>query len=103
MKNINYQQKEREIISWLKSTVSEAGFGRVIVAVSGGVDSAVSLNLAVRALGASNVYTILMPYGKLSTKALSDGKIVARSSGLEKDHIFVKDIKKAADKILKIT
>lgn len=100
MESINYQQKAEEIIDWLTTTVHEAGFEKVVVAVSGGVDSAVSLNLAVHALGKENVYALLLPSGKLSTKALQDGKAVASAAGLEKDHVVVRDISKVANKLI---
>lgn len=101
MKDINYQQKAEEIIQWLQKTVTDAGFEKVVVAVSGGIDSAVSLYLASRALGVDNVYAMLLPNGKLSTNALIDGKSVAGNAGLAKDHIIVKDIKKAVDRVVK--
>lgn len=99
MHNIDYQQKTQEIVGWMQKIVHKAGCQRLVVAVSGGVDSAVALNLAVQAMGKNNVYALLMPYGTLSTKALLDGKAVARASGLAKDHSIVRDIKKVTDKI----
>lgn len=100
MLELNLEQKSQEISDWIKKTVGEAGFEKVVVAVSGGIDSALSLNLAVKALGKDNVYAILMPYGKLSTKALEDGKAVVSAAGLERDHTVVKEITKVVDKFL---
>lgn len=97
----DYSKKVEEITKWIRETVSEAGFSRVIVAVSGGIDSAVSLYLLVKALGAENVYALLMPYGPLSTKSLKDGKMVASAVGLERDHVVVRDITKVVDKMIK--
>ena len=51
-----------EIIGFLKHTVTEAGFSRVVVAVSGGIDSATALTLATRALGPENIYVLSLPY-----------------------------------------
>lgn len=99
MKRINYHQASEEISAWMKRTVIEAGFTSVVVAVSGGVDSATSLFLACKALGIDNVYGLCLPYGKLSTQSLQHGKMVAKAAGLAKDHILVKDIRKAVDKI----
>jgi NAD+ synthase len=99
MKELNYQTKADAITTWLKDTVSNAGFSRVVVAVSGGIDSATSLFLAVKALGKENVYALLLPYGKLSVNSLEDGKLVARSAGLSKDHIVVKEITKSVDRV----
>lgn len=97
--DIDYQKKSEEMIVWMQKTVYDAGFAKVVVAVSGGVDSAVSVYLAVRALGEENVYALLMPYGKLGTKALADGRAVASAAGLDREHIVVKDIKKVTDKL----
>lgn len=44
---------------------------RAIVAVSGGIDSAVALDLTVRALGAKNVFSLQLPYGQQSV-SMSD-------------------------------
>lgn len=51
-----------EILSFIKQTFAKTGKRTAIVAVSGGIDSAVSLSLAVRALGAEHVHTLLLPY-----------------------------------------
>lgn len=45
----------------LKKAVTETGFERVVIGVSGGLDSAVTLKLAVDALGAEKVNALIMP------------------------------------------
>lgn len=52
-----------EILSFIKQTFAKTGKHTAIVAVSGGIDSAVSLSLVVRALGAEHVHTLLLPCG----------------------------------------
>lgn len=101
MKNINCQKKAEEIQQWIKKAVTDTGFDRVLVAVSGGVDSAVTLTLAVRILGKEHVYAVLLPNGKMSTRATLDGKLVVQSVGLPRQHIFQRDISKAVTKIIK--
>lgn len=97
--DLDYQQKIEEITQWIQRTVKEAGFENVIVAVSGGIDSAVSLALCVRALGKDHVYAVRLPYGKMSTQATEDAKLVTTSLGLAKDHVLQKDIYKVVNKI----
>src|SRR3989344_1730391 len=62
MRTLNIPKTSEQISDFIKTTVSAAGFQKVIVAVSGGVDSATSLSLAVNALSAANIHVLLLPY-----------------------------------------
>jgi NAD+ synthase len=56
--NLNYDQIEKKMLKFIKESVENAGLSGAIVAVSGGIDSAVTLELTVRALGEENVKVI---------------------------------------------
>lgn len=62
MRELDIPGTAERITAFLKHTVSEAGFSRLVVAVSGGVDSSVSLALAVAALGPEAVFPLSLPY-----------------------------------------
>lgn len=100
MFELDYQKKAEEIQNFLVETVKNAGFTDVVVAVSGGVDSAVSLNLAVRALGKDHVFALLLPHGQLSSMSLEDGRLVAKSAGLVDEHIVTRDVEPTVDSLM---
>src|SRR3989339_699214 len=77
--SINPQETEQKIVSFIKKTVTQAGFKKVVVAVSGGIDSAVSFALAVRALGKENVYALMLPYGKLNREGIDDSELLIQT------------------------
>ena len=66
-----------------EEVVRRRGFERVVIGVSGGVDSSVSLFLAVRALGAENVTGFRLPYATSSQESLDHADLVLEASGAE--------------------
>lgn len=64
------------LIKFIHDTFANAGFTEAVIAVSGGIDSALSCALTVKALGANHVYPLFLPYGNLNQKGVEDGKLV---------------------------
>lgn len=60
------------LVVGLRDYVNRSGFKGVILGLSGGIDSALSLCIAVDALGADRVYAVMMPYEYTSTMSLED-------------------------------
>lgn len=49
-------------VSFISTTVQTAQKQTLVIAVSGGIDSATSVTLATRAIGAENIQVVLLPY-----------------------------------------
>jgi NAD+ synthase (glutamine-hydrolysing) len=74
---------ESALTSFLVDEVEgRRGFRNVVVGVSGGVDSAVTLALAVRAFGADRVHAFLLPYATSSSESLEHGRLVCEHVGV---------------------
>ena len=86
-----------KIIKFIQTTFKQQGFTKAIVAVSGGIDSAVSLMLTVKALGKDNVYSLQLPYKKHQSLELSD--LVINQAGIPKNQRLVINIGRPADKL----
>ncbi len=74
---------ERWLVAFLRDEFSRRGFGKAIVGLSGGVDSAVVTALAVRALGRENVLAVRMPYRTSSADSLAHAQLVIDQLGIE--------------------
>jgi len=68
---------------FLRDEMARRGFERVVVGVSGGVDSAVTAFLAARAFGPRNVVGVRMPYRTSSSESLAHGQLVIDTLGIE--------------------
>jgi len=63
--------------------IRKNGFKRVVIGMSGGIDSALSSIIAVDALGKENVTLISMPSSVSSKETMSDARKVAKNLGTE--------------------
>ncbi len=72
----------RVLERFVRDEVLRAGFHRVIVGLSGGVDSSLSAYVAVRALGRENVIGVRMPYRTSSVESLAHAQLVADDLGI---------------------
>jgi len=71
------------LILGLRDYVRKTGFRKVVVGLSGGIDSSVVCTLAVHALGKENVLGVLMPSRYSSESSLRDAEELATRLGIE--------------------
>ncbi len=71
------------ITGFIQDAVTKVGFERVVLGLSGGIDSALVAFLAAEALGAENVLGVRMPYRTSSEGSLTDAQQVIDQLGIE--------------------
>lgn len=86
----------------LKNYCKKNNFKKAVVGVSGGVDSACTLALGVRAMGKENVTAMLMPESGVSSNShLEDARNLVKMLGVESYEIPIKDPVSDIEKTLK--
>ena len=90
--DLDLELVERTLIEFIREEVQRRrGFERVVVGVSGGVDSAVSLALACRALGPENVHGFRLPYRTSSEESLEHAELALDATGAQAHTIDISD------------
>jgi NAD+ synthase len=73
---INTDVARQILTGFLRSEVTRVGYRHAVIGLSGGVDSALSLVLAVEALGPENVLAVRMPYQSSSSDSLEHAQLL---------------------------
>jgi NAD+ synthase (glutamine-hydrolysing) len=71
------------LVLGLRDYVEKNGFGRVVLGLSGGVDSALVALVAADALGPERVVSVVMPSPHSSDETQEDARRIARNLGIE--------------------
>ena len=82
----------RQIVLGLRDYARRCGFERVVVGASGGIDSALTLALAVEALGTDRVLAITMPSRFSSSGSVDDSKALCDRLGIALEVCPIEDI-----------
>jgi NAD+ synthase (glutamine-hydrolysing) len=82
----------RALILGTRDYVSKCGFTKVLLGLSGGIDSAVTCALAVEALGADNVLGVLMPSQYSSEHSMTDALQLVKNLGIRHQVIPIANI-----------
>lgn len=72
--------------------VLKNGFEKVVIGLSGGIDSSLVATVAVDALGAANVIGVSMPSRYSSPGSISDAELLARNLGIKHINISIEKV-----------
>jgi len=95
-KEIDYIEKIHDaLVLGLKDYFQKMGFKKATLGLSGGIDSAVTVVLAERALGKENVRVLLMPSEFSSDHSVKDAIDLANNLGIQYEIVPIQDIFKS--------
>jgi len=73
------------LVTGVRDYTNKNGFKTVVLGLSGGIDSALTLAVAVDALGKDRVHAVMMPFRYTSSASLEDAEAEARTLGVQYD------------------
>lgn len=90
--HLNIHQVYDALIMGIKDYFAKMGFTKAILGSSGGIDSAVVLALACRALGAENVRAVLMPSPYSTEHSVNDAVQLSKNLGNPYDIVKINEV-----------
>ena len=79
----------RALVLGVRDYIGKSGFKGAIIGLSGGIDSALTLCVAVDALGAEKVHAVMMPSPYTAQMSLDDSREMIRQLGCSYDEIAI--------------
>jgi NAD+ synthase (glutamine-hydrolysing) len=88
------------LVAGTRDYFAKCGFSRAVVGLSGGVDSAVTLCIAVEALGADHLVALAMPSPFSSPQSLADAQALAANLGVRLGVVPIGEVMSEYDRAL---
>ncbi|RFP88753.1 NAD+ synthase [Rhodobacteraceae bacterium 63075] len=95
-----WEQDYRAMVQSLRDYLGKTGFSKVLLGLSGGVDSAIVATIAVDALGPENVRCVMLPSEYTSQASFDDAEAVAKRLGCHYDHVPISQARDAVTETL---
>ena len=73
---------EKMLVDFVKTETLKSGFDKLVLGLSGGIDSALSAFIGAKALGKDNILGIMMPYKTSSKESVEHAKLVIDALGI---------------------
>ncbi len=86
------EEIRQALVLGIRDYVEKCGFKKVVIGLSGGIDSALTATLAVQALGSDNVMGVTMPSVYSSRGSVTDSIKLARNLGIRIEEIPIRDL-----------
>ncbi|OGO04684.1 MAG: hypothetical protein A2Y73_01200 [Chloroflexi bacterium RBG_13_56_8] len=89
---LNCAKERARIVSFIRERLTDAGYSRLVVGLSGGVDSALTAALSVEAVGPENVCGIMLPYATFNPHSEAHARLVAEHLGILCEHFEITEM-----------
>jgi len=86
---IDQQKIAEHLVRFIRRELEAAGFERLVLGISGGIDSTVVASLSARAVGAVNVTGIIMPYSSSNPDNMRDAENVIKELGIDRRFVDI--------------
>ncbi|NPA24610.1 MAG: NAD+ synthase [Deltaproteobacteria bacterium] len=86
------QQVEEALVLGISDYFRKCGFQKTVIGLSGGIDSALTCTLAVKALGAEKVWGVTMPSPYSSGGSIEDSQALAANLGIRCDTVSIEEL-----------
>ncbi|QPK93640.1 NAD(+) synthase [Actinomyces sp. zg-332] len=96
------EQAYRACLTGLNSYMKKNGFKKIIIGLSGGIDSALVASMAADCIGGKNVYALSLPSKYSSQHSIDDAKESVKANGFNYDIIDIWPIVESYDQVLEL-
>lgn len=99
-KQTKIERIHNALVIGVKNYFKKLGFTKAILGLSGGIDSAVTLAIAAKALGNENIRAVMLPSRFSSDHSITDSEKMVKPLGCENDIISIEEAFSAFEKTM---
>lgn len=89
---LDCRRESARIVAFIRQVLAKAGYSRLVVGLSGGVDSSLAASLSVQAVGPENVRGMLLPYQTSNPDSEAHARAMAEQLGVSCERFEITDM-----------
>ena len=90
--SVDHKLVTEKIVNFMKKEINDSGFNKIVLGLSGGIDSSLVAFLAVKAFGNENVHGVIMPYKTSNPQSEADALKVVEALKISYEKIEITDM-----------
>lgn len=80
---------KNHLTNFIREQLEKAGYSRLVIGISGGLDSAVVAYLSANAIGANNVTGVILPYSSTGPENVEDAELLIERLALNRRYVDI--------------
>ena len=87
--DIDPEKIKGHLINFIKRELKKAGFSKLVMGLSGGLDSSIIAHLASEAIASENVTGVILPYSSSAPESIQDSELIIKTLGINRRYVDI--------------
>jgi len=87
--NIDPEKIKGHLVNFIKIELKKAGFSKLVMGLSGGLDSSIVAYLSAEAVASEKVTGVILPYSSSTPESIQDAELIIETLGINHRHVEI--------------
>jgi NAD+ synthase len=87
--NIDPEKITEHLVNFIKTELKKTGFSKLVIGLSGGLDSSIVAYLSAKAIAPVNITGVILPYSSSAPESIRDAELIIKTLGINRRYVEI--------------